>query len=71
LAFTLSVEILKQFDPFTVIITNNLEPIYGVIFSLLIFGESEMMSTQFYFGALIILFSVFTYPFVKKRFYKG
>jgi drug/metabolite transporter (DMT)-like permease len=69
LAFTLSVEILKQFDPFTVIITNNLEPIYGVIFSLLIFGESEMMSTQFYLGALIILFSVFTYPFVKKRFY--
>jgi len=35
----------------------------------LIFGESEMMSTQFYLGALIILFSVFTYPFVKKRFY--
>lgn len=71
LAFTLGVEILKQFDPFTVIITNNLEPIYGVIFSLLIFGESEMMSTQFYLGALIILFSVFTYPFVKKRYYNG
>lgn len=69
LAFTLSVEILKQFDPFTIIITNNLEPIYGVVFSLLIFGESEMMSSQFYYGAIIILLSVFTYPFVKKRFY--
>ncbi len=71
LAFTLSVEILKQFDPFTVIITNNLEPIYGVVFSLIIFGESEIMSSQFYYGAIIILLSVFTYPFVKKRFYVG
>ena len=71
LAFTLSVEILKQFDPFTVIITNNLEPIYGVVFSLIIFGESEIMSSQFYYGAIIILLSVFTYPFLKKRFYVG
>ena len=70
-AFTLSVEILKQFDPFTVIITNNLEPIYGVIFSLMIFGESEMMTKQFYYGAFIILLSVFTYPFVKKKYYKA
>jgi drug/metabolite transporter (DMT)-like permease len=70
-AFTLSIEILKQFDPFTVIITNNLEPIYGVIFSLMIFGESEMMTKQFYYGAFIILLSVFTYPFVKKKYYKA
>ncbi len=68
LAFTLSIEILKQFDPFTVIITNNLEPIYGVVFSLIIFGQSELMSTQFYYGAVIILLSVFTYPFVKKKY---
>jgi drug/metabolite transporter (DMT)-like permease len=64
LAFTLSVEILKQFSPLTVIITNNLEPIYGIVFSVLIFGASEYMSTGFYAGTGIILASVFTYPLI-------
>lgn len=67
-AFTWSVEILKHFSPLTVIITNNLEPVYGIAFSLLLFGESEYMSGGFYIGALIILLSVFTYPFIKQKF---
>jgi drug/metabolite transporter (DMT)-like permease len=70
LAFTLSVEILKQIDPLTVIITNNLELVYGVIFSLLLFGESELMSKGFYAGAMVLLVAVFTYPLFKKQFYK-
>lgn len=70
LAFTLSVEIMKYFSPFTVIITNNLEPVYGVLFSVLLFGQSEIMSMQFYFGAIIILACVFSYPFFKKKFDK-
>ncbi|MCF8253870.1 MAG: DMT family transporter [Bacteroidia bacterium] len=71
LAFTLSVEILKKIDPLTVIITNNLEPVYGVGFSLLIFGQSELMSSGFYIGASVLLIAVFTYPFFKRKFYKG
>ncbi len=70
LAFTWSIEILKDFSPLTVIITNNLEPIYGVAFSLLLFGESEVMSAGFYVGALVILLSVFTYPYVQQKFLK-
>ncbi|OYU96363.1 MAG: EamA family transporter [Bacteroidetes bacterium B1(2017)] len=70
LAFTLSVEILKKIDPLTVIITNNLEPIYGVVFSILIFGKSELMSKGFYLGASVLLFAVFSYPFFKRRFAK-
>lgn len=70
LAFTLSVEIMKYFSPFTVIITNNLEPVYGVIFSVFLFGQSEIMSSQFYIGAIIILFCVLSYPFFKKKFDK-
>lgn len=71
LAFTMSVEIMKYFTPFTVIITNNLEPIYGVAFSVLLFGNSEIMSSQFYIGAAIILICVFSYPFFKKKFDKS
>ena len=67
LAFTLSIEILKQFTPLTVIITNNLEPVYGIVFSVLIFGESEYMTPGFYIGVTIILISVFTYPFISQK----
>jgi len=70
LAFTWSVEILKHFTPLTVIITNNLEPIYGIAFSLILFGETEYMSDAFYLGAGIILLSVFSYPLIKSKFYK-
>ena len=70
LAFTWSIHILRYFSPFTVIITNNLEPVYGIIFSLFLFGSSEIMSTGFYIGTAIILSSVFTYPLVKQKFYK-
>lgn len=70
-AFTMSVEIMKYFTPFTVIITNNLEPIYGVVFSLLLFGQSEIMSSHFYMGAVIILICVFTYPGFKRKFDKS
>ncbi len=67
LAFTLSVEILKKIDPLTVIITNNLEPIYGVVFSVLLFKDSEIMSGPFYIGAGILLISIFSYPFIKRK----
>jgi drug/metabolite transporter (DMT)-like permease len=66
-AFTWSIEILKVFTPLTVIITNNLEPVYGIVFSVILFGDTEYMSTGFYIGAAIILVSVFTYPLIKSR----
>ena len=39
-------------------ISLNLEPVYAIVFSLLIFGEKELMSTQFYIGVVIILAGV-------------
>jgi drug/metabolite transporter (DMT)-like permease len=50
-----SVVILKHVTPFTMMLSLNLEPVYGILFSLWIFGEQELMSTQFYIGVLIIL----------------
>jgi drug/metabolite transporter (DMT)-like permease len=70
IAFTWSIEILKTFTPLTVIVTTNLEPVYGIMFSLILFGDSEHMSNEFYIGAIIILISVFTYPVIKNRFIK-
>ncbi|MDC9722525.1 MAG: DMT family transporter [Urechidicola sp.] len=57
-AFSASVKVMKVLSPFTVMLSINLEPVYGIILALLVFPEKEKMPSNFYFGALIILFAV-------------
>lgn len=66
-AFIVSVNIMKYISPFTVMLTINLEPVYGIILALLIFGEKEKMSSAFYIGALIILATVITNGILKSK----
>ena len=51
---------------FTVALTTNLEPVYGIILAWIFFGAQEQMSVGFYLGACIVLGTVFSYPYVKK-----
>jgi drug/metabolite transporter (DMT)-like permease len=67
-AFTAIVQIMKQLSAYTVVLAINLEPVYGIFLAYLIFGKSETMSVGFYMGTLIILISVFIYPFLKRKF---
>ncbi|WP_298550649.1 DMT family transporter [uncultured Algibacter sp.] len=53
-AFIASVYIMKTISPFSVVLTYNLEPVYGIIMALILFPEKEKMSTSFYYGAIII-----------------
>lgn len=57
-AIKASTELLKYISPYSMILTLNMEPIYGIILAVLIFKESEKMPALFYLGALIILISV-------------
>lgn len=66
-AFVVSVKVMKHLTPYTVMLTINLEPIYAIILALLIFGEKEQMSPQFYFGALIILITVIANGILKNK----
>ena len=66
-AFIVSTAVMKYLSPFTVMLTINLEPIYGIILALLFFKNSEQMKTEFYFGAVIILFSVVVNSIIKAR----
>lgn len=66
-AYSDAVELMKRISAFTVNLTINLEPVYGIIMALIIFGESEEMSSGFYLGTLIILMAVFLYPVINKR----
>lgn len=61
-AFSVSVELMKRLSVFTINLTVNLEPVYGIVLAVLIFGESEKMTPQFYLGTGIILISVLSYP---------
>ncbi len=54
-AFTASVKVMKQLSPYTVMLTTNLEPVYGIILAFFIIGEKEKMSVSFYGGALLII----------------
>lgn len=53
-----SFAVMKHLSPYTIMLTINLEPIYGIVLALLIFGSKEEMSSGFYFGAAIILSTV-------------
>lgn len=66
-AFVLSVEVMKQLSPYTVIMAVNLEPIYSIILALLLFGASEAMSTTFYIGGALILICVFLEGYFKSK----
>lgn len=57
-AFIGSVQVMKYLSPYTVMLTTNLEPVYGILLAFLIFGETEKMNPQFYYGAIIILCTV-------------
>jgi len=57
-AFTASVNVMKKLTPYTVMLTTNMEPVYGIILAYFILGGKEKMSFGFYSGALIILGTV-------------
>jgi drug/metabolite transporter (DMT)-like permease len=66
-AYVLGVAVMKELSAFTVALTTNMEPVYGIILAVLIFGQKETMSVGFYLGALIVLGAVFLYPCIKTR----
>ena len=66
-AFVASVKVMEELTPFTVSLSINLEPVYGIVLAYLIFGEEEKMSLGFYGGSLLILSSLFLNVWLKKR----
>jgi drug/metabolite transporter (DMT)-like permease len=57
-AFIASVQVMKFLSPYTVMLTINMEPIYGIILAVIVFKEKETMGLPFYIGAAIILTTV-------------
>ena len=66
-AFIASTAVMKFLSPYTVMLTINLEPIYGIVLAVLLFKDAEQMSSQFYIGAVIILITVVLNGIIKSR----
>ena len=62
-----SVNLMKYISPFTLILTVNLEPIYGIILAFFIFGESEKMSAVFYGASLVMILAIVINGVIKAR----
>jgi drug/metabolite transporter (DMT)-like permease len=64
-AFTASVKVMEKLSPYTVMLTTNLEPVYGIVLAYFIIGGKEKMSTSFYIGAIIIIITVILNGIIK------
>ncbi len=54
IAFQLSANALKKLSAFTVNLTYNLEPVYGIILAFMVYNENKFLSKWFFVGFGII-----------------
>ena len=66
-AFIAAVDVMKYISPFTVILSYNLEPVYGIALALYFFPEQEQMSVEFYYGAILVICAVILDAIVKNN----
>ncbi|UOF94563.1 MAG: DMT family transporter [Bacteroides sp.] len=62
-----SIHVMNELTPYTVMLLSSLEPIYSILIALIILGSKEQMSYGFYLGSFIIIISIFLYPFINKK----
>jgi drug/metabolite transporter (DMT)-like permease len=66
-AFIAAVHIMKYISPYTVVLTYNMEPVYGILLAIILFPEKEKMSSEFYIGAVLIISTVIINGILKNR----
>ena len=63
----LSLKALRYLDAFTLNLSINLEPVYGIALAFFIYKEHQFLSTQFFVGGFLILLSVVAHGYMKSR----
>lgn len=49
---------LRSISPFTVNLSYNLEPLYGILLAFLLYREDKELTAGFYYGMAIIVITV-------------
>ena len=58
LAFNLSMSALQRISAFTVNLSYNLEPVYGILLAFVVFREDKHLNGGFYVGFFLIILSI-------------
>ena len=58
IAFNLSMKALRKISAFTVNLTFNLEPIYGILLAFIVFREDKYLNKGFYAGLSLIFLAI-------------
>lgn len=66
-ALRLSYKALQVVTPFTMNLSVNLEPIYGIVLAFIVFQEQKDLNTGFYAGSFIIILSVVIHSLYRFR----
>jgi drug/metabolite transporter (DMT)-like permease len=64
LAFKLSANALKRLSAFTVNLSFNLEPVYGILLAFIVYKENELLSQWFFVGFAIIACALIAHVFL-------
>ncbi|SMD32315.1 EamA domain-containing membrane protein RarD [Reichenbachiella faecimaris] len=67
-AYSIAVKLMQRLTAFTINLTINLEPVYGITVAVFLFGSEEKMDGNFYWGTAIIVLSVIMYPLLRRYF---
>ncbi len=67
-AFQLSANALKKISAFTVNLSYNLEPVYGILLAFLVYQENKHLDWSFYVGLFLIILAVVLQTY---RVYRG
>lgn len=66
-AFVVSIAVMRHMTPFSVMLGINMEPVYGILLAVAIFGDSERMHGSFYIGTAMILIAVMANGILKLK----
>ncbi len=66
-AYTETIHLYKVFSVFSINLVITLEPVYGILLAVFIFGSKEVMSTGFYWGTALLVLTVLAHPFLVKK----
>lgn len=66
-AYTETIHLYKVFSVFSINLVITLEPVYGILLAVFIFGQKEVMAPGFYWVTALLVLTVMVHPFLQKR----
>jgi len=59
--------VMKNLNPYTLMLSINMEPVYGIVLAIVLLKENDQLTSQFYFGFVLIFISIIVNGFIKLK----